>query len=76
MPKGIKHYPQSRKDVKRSVGKGKSKEVNKLYRHLGKAGNKLRKKGKAKNNIMNLGRILEGPRGGQWTPRKARKEEY
>ena len=38
MPK--KYYPSSRRVVKRSVGKGKSKSTQKLFRKLGKVGNK------------------------------------
>lgn len=38
------------------------------------AGHKKDKK--KQKRVTNMGRILEGPRGGQFTPRKARKEEY
>ena len=35
-----KYYPTTRRAIKASVGRGKSKSTNKLYRKLGKAGNK------------------------------------
>lgn len=37
--------------------------------------NKKKKEIRGKH-IKNLGRILEGPKGGQFTARKARKENY
>lgn len=40
MAKKKKYYPSSRKAVKKSVGKGKSKPTQKLFRKLGKVGNK------------------------------------
>ncbi len=36
----------------------------------------IKKDKKKQKRVTNMGRILEGPRGGQFTPRKARKDEF